>query len=181
MMSRDEQIDHLLNRQAIDDCLTRFCRGMDRFDKALYLSAFFDDAIVAAGPFVGSAEACWDWAQPMHEEGQILTQHALLNRTIEIDGDSAHSECYYLFVARNQDESVMLAGGRYIDRLEQRDGEWRIALRTNQVEWSGMPPAFPPPFSDIADIALNGVSRRDTDDPSYWRPLENRRARTDQD
>jgi SnoaL-like domain len=174
-----DRLQSLLDRQDIADCLTRFSRGMDRFDREIYLSAFHDDAVIAAGPFVGSAADCWDWAKPMHAAGQVLTHHSLLNNTVEIDGDTAHSETYYQFVARNHPweegggETVMLAGGRYIDRLERRDGEWRIALRTNIIEWSFLQPAMPLPFGDVPDIATNGVSARDRRDPSYQRPLVN--------
>ncbi|UVO52625.1 nuclear transport factor 2 family protein [Sphingomonas sp. SUN039] len=175
----DLRLQNLLDRQDILDCLTRFSRGMDRFDRAIYLSAFHDDAVIAAGPFVGSAADCWDWAKPMHEAGQVLTHHSLLNNTVEIDGDTAHSETYYQFVARNHPweegggETVMLAGGRYIDRLERRGGAWKIALRTNIIEWSCIQPAMPLPFGDVPDIGANGVSARDQSDPSYQRPLLN--------
>jgi hypothetical protein len=185
IMANDARIQALIDRQDIADCLTRFSRGMDRFDRDIYLSAFHDDAVIAAGPFVGSAGDCWDWAIPMHRDGQVLTHHSLLNNTTDINGDTAHSETYYQFVARNHPwekgggETVMLAGGRYIDRLERRDGVWRIALRTNIIEWSCIQPAMPLPFGDVPDIAANGVSARDRSDPSYERPLVNRRkART---
>lgn len=173
----------LIDRQQILDCLTRFCRGMDRFDRELYLSAFHDDAEVAAGPYVGDAAGCWAWAVPMHEAGQVLTHHALLNHSVEIDGDGAHSETYYQFAARNYpfepggSETVMLAGGRYIDRLERRGGAWKIALRTNLIEWSCLQPSLPPPFGHVVGIGDNGVSARDKSDPSYNRPLVNRRAK----
>ena len=176
MGARREALNALLDKQAIREALEAFSRGMDRFDREAYLSAFHDDAEMAAGPFVGSARDCWDWAVPMHEEGQLLTHHSLLNITIDLDGDTAHTETYYMFVARNRDETVVLAGGRYVDRFEKRNGDWRIALRTNIIEWATMPPAIPPPFSEVADIALNGVSSRSKDDPSYLRPLVNRRA-----
>jgi hypothetical protein len=175
------RLQHMIDRQDIHDCLLRFCRGMDRFDRTLYLSAFHDDAEIAAGPYVGDAAGCWDWAQPMHAAGQILTHHLLLNHHVDIDGDTAHSECYYQFVARNHPwepgggETVMLAGGRYIDRLERRAGAWKIALRTNIIEWSCLQPAMPLPFGDVPDIGANGVSARDHSDPSYQRPLVNRR------
>jgi hypothetical protein len=181
MANNMDRIQNLLDRQDILDCLTRFSRGMDRFDRDCYLSAFHHDAVIAAGPFVGSAAACWDWAVPMHQLGQILTHHSLLNNTVEIDGDTAHSETYYQFVARNHPweegggETVMLAGGRYIDRLERRGGAWRITLRTNVIEWSCLQPSLPLPFGDVSDIAVNGVSARDRSDPSYQRPLTNRR------
>jgi SnoaL-like domain len=173
------RLQTLIDRQDILDCLTRFSRGMDRFDRALYLSAFHEDAVMAAGPFVGSAVDCWNWAVPMHEAGQVLTHHSLLNNTTEIEGDIAHSETYYQFVARNRPweegggETVMLAGGRYIDRLERRDGAWKIALRTNVIEWSCLQPAMPLPFGDVPDIGANGVPARDKSDPSYQRPLTN--------
>ncbi len=174
---REARLDALLDRQDILDCLIRFSRGMDRFDRDCYLSAFWDDGEMAAGPFVGTPAECWDWAVPMHEAGQILTHHSLLNTTTQIEGSIAHSETYYIFVARNRDESVWQAGGRYIDRLEKRGDTWKIALRTNIIEWGCLPPAMPIPFGDVPDIALNGVSSRSKDDPSYARPLINRRLR----
>lgn len=169
------RLERAADKLEISECLTRFSRGMDRFDRALYLSAFHADAVMAAGPFVGSVGDCYDWAMPMHEAGQVLTHHSLLNNTVDIDGDTAHSETYYLFVARNRDESLWMAGGRYIDRLERRDSEWKIALRTNLIEWGCLPPAMPLPFGDVPDIAANGVSSRGKDDPSYQRPLVNKR------
>lgn len=176
---RERRLDELLDKQDIRECLVRFSRGMDRFDRDTCLSAFWDDAEMAAGPFVGSAADCWDWAVPMHDAGQILTHHALLQTTIDLDGDTAHAETYYQFVGRNRDESLWIAGGRYIDRLERRGGEWRIALRTNVIEWACQPPAMPIPFADVPDIAANGVSSRSRGDPSYQRPLTNRRAPND--
>ena len=172
----DARIGALLDKQDIHEALTRFSRGMDRFDRDLFLSAFHDDAEMAAGPYVGSVQGCWDWAVPMHEAGQVLTHHSLLNVTIDLDGDTAHTETYYMFVARNRDESLVLAGGRYIDRFERRGGAWKIALRTNMIEWSCLPSPIPLPFGDVPDIAANGVSSRSPDDPSYMRPLVNRRA-----
>ena len=44
----------------------------------------------------------------------------------EIDGDVAHAETYWFYGAKNRDGSNWLAGGRYLDRLERRDGAWRI-------------------------------------------------------
>ena len=170
------KLQRLTDRQDILDCLTRFCRGTDRFDRELFLSAFHDDATIAAGPFVGGPVALYDWAIPMHEAGQIATHHNMLNFTCDIVGDTAHTETTYIFVGRNRDESVWTAGGRYIDRIERRGGEWRIALRTNLIEWSTLPQAVPLPFADVPDLYANGAPARDRSDPSYARPLVNVRA-----
>lgn len=172
---RQARLDQLLDRQDIVDCLTRFSRGMDRFDRELFLSAFHTDAVIAAGAYVGGPVELYDWASALHEQGQVATHHNLLNLTVEIDGDTAHTEQYYLFVGRNRDETNWIAGGRYIDRLERRDGAWRIAVRTNTIEWSGMVPTMALPFSDVPDIDGNGPAARSKADPSYQRPLVNRR------
>lgn len=172
------RLEELLDRQDIHDCLTRWCRAMDRFDRELFLSAFHPDAVCAAGPFVGGPEALYDWASGLHDQWQSATQHDILNHSCEIDGDIAHTETYYLYVARNRDESLTLAGGRYIDRIERRDGAWKIAVRCNVIEWACAPPAIPLPFAEVPDIAENGVAARSREDISYRRPLTNRRRRT---
>ncbi len=174
---KSSRLQLLLDRQDILDCLVCFSRGMDRFDRPLFLSAFHGDAIISAGPFVGGAAELYEWASQLHQQGQTATQHNLLNHSCEIDGDVAHAETYYLFVARNRDDSNWLAGGRYIDRLERRQGQWKIACRTNAIEWSGSAPSMAIPYADVADLHLNGVPSRNREDPSYQRPLVNRRQR----
>ncbi len=176
-MTNPERLAQLCDRQDILDCLVRFGRGMDRFDRDLFLSAFHSDAEVAAGVFVGAPDVLYDWARGLHEEGQEATHHNLLNHSCDLDGDVAHTETYYLFVGRNRDESNWIAGGRYIDRFERRDGQWKIAVRNTVVEWSGMVPTMAIPFSDLPGVNDNGAPSRNTDDPSYQRPLTNKRAR----
>jgi hypothetical protein len=169
------RLEHLLDRQEILDCLTRFSRGMDRFDREVFLSAFHSDALIAAGDFVGGPVPLFEWASRLHSQGQSATHHNLMNITCDLDGDVAHTETYYLFVGRNRDESNWIAGGRYIDRLERRAGAWKIALRTNAIEWSGIVPTMGIPFADVPGINLNGTPSRDKQDPSYRRPLINQR------
>jgi hypothetical protein len=164
--SREERIQDLLDKQDILEALTRFSRGLDRFDRELFLSAFWDDAEIVAGPYAGSAAGCWDWAVPLHEAGQSATQHGLLNVTYDIAGDTAHVETYYLFVGRNRDDTTWLAGGRYVDRFARRGGNWRIALRTNAIEWSTMLPS----------MFIPSPTPRNHHDISYRRPLTNRSA-----
>ena len=148
---------------------------MDRFDRELFLSAFHPDAMIAVGEFVGGPKALYDWASVMHAQGQSATHHNLLNHSVEIDGDLAHCETYYLFVGRNRDETNWVAGGRYLDRLERRNENWKIAFRTNAIEWSGLVTTINLPFAEVPDLHLNGLASRSKDDPSYHRPLTNKR------
>lgn len=171
------RLEHMLDRQDILDCLTRVGRGMDRFDRQLFLSAYHPDAVIDAGQLVASPEAAYDNGAELHAHGQISTLHNLLSHTCEIDGNVAHCETYFLYTGRNRDETNWMAGGRYIDRLERREGQWKIALRCTVMEWSGViPPAVVPLFDQVPNMHLNGIPSRSSEDISYRRPLTNRRA-----
>jgi hypothetical protein len=52
---------------------------------------------------------------------------------------------------------------------------WGIVVRTTVIEWSGMVPTMPLPFAEVPDIDGNGAPSRSEADPSYQRPLVNRR------
>jgi hypothetical protein len=172
-------MEDLLDRHGILECLRKVARGMDRFDRDLFLSAFHSDAIIDAGALVGTPAEVYEQATGLHAHGQSCTHHNLLNHSCEIDGDVAHAETYYLYVGRNRDETNWAAGGRYIDRVEQRQGTWKIALRCTVVEWSGMiPSTVVPLFENVPDLHLNGEPSRSREDLSYRRPLINKRPMT---
>jgi hypothetical protein len=178
MHDRDAKIDALLAKQEIWECLVAQSRATDRCDRELYLSTFHDGAILSAGPFVGSAEEMFEWAGAFQDQTYSATFHKLLQQSCDIDGDVAHTETYYLFVGCVLGgETNILAGGRYIDRFERKDGRWGMMLRNNFVEWTSAVPAMGNPLGEIADIGLNGVAAKDRSDASYIRPLVNRRAR----
>jgi len=177
-------LQQLLDRQAIQDCLLRYTRGVDRLDRELLLSAYHADAIDDHGAFVGAPAAFADWALPHHREHQRSTHHLILNHSCELDGDTAHSETYCLYVGVNRGGSVDLIGNRYIDRLARRGGHWAILRRVCVVEWVSSLPgesALEPNMraAVAALMAGSGVSR-DRDDLSYRRPLEIDKPRTDQ-
>jgi hypothetical protein len=170
------RLQELLDRQDILDCLTRISRGIDRFDRELFLSGYHADALIDAGQFVADAAQVYDGGAALHEEGQSSTIHNLTNHTCEINGTVAHAETYWLYTGVNRDGTNWVAGGRYVDRLERRDGGWKVAFRCTLLEWSGMiPNANVPLFENVTDAQLNGIAARSKEDPSYRRPLTNRR------
>ena len=170
------RLEQLLARHDILDCVTRISRGIDRFDRELFLSGYHPDAIIDAGEFVGDPAKVYDGGAALHEQGQATTLHHLTNHTCEIHGDVAHAETYWQYSGRNRDGTNWVAEGRYVDRLECRAGEWRIAFRCTLLEWSGMVPvATVPLFEKAIDAHVNGMSSRSKEDPSYRRPLINRR------
>jgi len=172
---REARLDALLDRQEIADCISSMSRGTDRCDRDLFLSAFHDDAVMSAGPFVGGPAELYDWSYKLQKDAYRSTYHGLLNQRFDIDGDTAHAETYYLFVGSTEDTNIV-AGGRYVDRFERREGRWAIAMRSTFVEWTSAVPAMDSPLGDIGDLALNGLPAQDKSDPSYQRPHVNRRA-----
>jgi hypothetical protein len=172
------RLGELLDRQDIHDCIKRVSRAIDRFDRDLFLSAYHADAVIDAGALVAGPAEVYESGAALHEAGQSATIHHLTNHLCEIAGDEAHAETYFLYVGRNRDGSNWAAGGRYSDRLERRGGAWKIAFRCTIMEWSGMIPETQVPlFRDVPDVHLNGAPSRSREDPSYRRPLTNRRER----
>jgi ketosteroid isomerase-like protein len=166
-----ERVQELLDRKAILDCLQRYARGIDRHDADLVASCYHPDAVDDHGLYVGSGRGLAEWANNEAHRGSIRHQHHLTNHSVEIDGDTAHAETYYLVVMRSESGAVTLGSGRYLDRFERRAGEWRIAARVVIVETSSDLGA-----SDMSDLdRAFAPPAQDHSDPSYQRPLVVRR------
>jgi ketosteroid isomerase-like protein len=169
----ESMIRELHDRQAIRDKIYAYCRGVDRMDRALLLSAYHPDAIDDHGIFVGGPEAFADWAFALHSSLQYTHQHVVTNHSCELDGDVAHTETYWMFAGMHHDGNMLsLGGGRYIDRFEKRDGQWKIAARKCVPDWGGVPgPSWLSAEGAMA-LASGGRIARDRSDSSYERPLE---------
>lgn len=100
--------------------MERYARGIDRQDRVLLRSAYYDGAVDDHVGFVGEVDDFIDWALAYHGS-QTRYQHYLLNHTADIDGDQAHAETYYLFVGTDREPAnhLTVSGGRYVDRLER--------------------------------------------------------------
>jgi ketosteroid isomerase-like protein len=175
----------LKDRQDIRDCLSRYARGVDRFDRELLLSAYHPDAVDDHGKFLGGPEEFWDWAFNQHSKVHLSHQHVLGTHSCDVSGDTAHAETYYMFVSMNREGPAMsMTGGRYIDRLEKRQGEWKIAYRICTRDWAMMEER--PDFDDLSTFTstrhllsaevrsfMNAgfAPHRDSSDASYRRPL----------
>lgn len=171
-----ERVARLEARAEILDCIQRYARGMDRRDRPLLRSAYHDDAVDDHVGFVGPVEDFIDWAFAYHST-QTRYQHYLLNHTAEVNGDEAHAETYYLFVATDREPAnhMTLSGGRYVDRFERRDGRWAIVDRVCVVEWNAESTSV---LTEEILALLPDIksATHDRSDPSYTRPLTAARA-----
>jgi hypothetical protein len=166
------ELQQLIDRQQIHDCIVRYCSGVDRFDREMVRGVYHPDAMDDHGAFVGTADEFIDWAFAYHAKYQHHHKHYVLNHRCELDGDTAHTETYWIFSGKNRvGPDLSLSGGRYLDRFEKRDGKWAIAARKCVIEWNSSLAELPMPQQNLDAYAATGVPLRDRNDPSYQRPL----------
>ncbi|OAK64501.1 hypothetical protein A3K87_13990 [Variovorax paradoxus] len=129
-------LQSLLDREAIRDCLLRYCRGIDRCDEDALRSAYWEDATDCHGAWNGSSAGFIAQALPRLRQGGRRV-HQITNVLIELHGDLAAVESSFLALqstAAQPDRETFLCG-RYADRFERRGGEWRVAARTVVYDW----------------------------------------------
>lgn len=139
MTVQERSLDALFDRQEIHDVLVKYARGVDRGDADLVAAAYHPDAVEDhGGTFKGPAS---DYVEMLREvlPNAPRMSHIITNIIIELDGDKALTECYFLTFSRRETredsfDSFTLA--RAIDNFEKRDGAWRIAHRRIAWEWN---------------------------------------------
>lgn len=132
-----DDVEALLDRERIRDCLARLARGEDRRDAVLIESAFWPDATTDYGVFQGDFAAYLEWVVP-GADAITNTQHVLGQSYFELSGSGIKVETQvisYHRVDMGAGERDTCIGGRYLDRFERRDGAWRIAARTMLYDW----------------------------------------------
>lgn len=168
-ISLEDGIRELLAREAIRDCLYRYCRGIDRMDEAALRSAYWPDGEDRHGPYQGSAVGFIDWALatlPSIERGI----HQIHNILIEFREGGAAVESYFsAFQRQPGPEGGMKQWdmkGRYLDWFVERDGEWRVLRRQVVFDWVEELPL--PTASEAERFGLRQpIGSRWPDDPVY--------------
>jgi hypothetical protein len=129
----------LADREAIRDCIHRYCRAVDRIDVELMLSVFWPDATDEHGNFTARSAREWvDNAVAVLETIEV-TSHVMGNIMIDIQGDVAEVESYVRTIHRTPKPDGQrydhVSSSRFIDRFEKRDDEWRIKNRVVVRDW----------------------------------------------
>jgi hypothetical protein len=162
--------DELADREAIRDCLFRYCRGIDRSDPDLLSSAYWPGAMDYHTGFTGTVEEFVEWAMPRLAEMQDAV-HMIANILIRLDGEKAKAETYLWSVSimpGDEPRQVMVCG-RYLDKFEKRDDEWRIAERVVVHDWFEEGPVTRD--WSIGPFGMSGLERgalRGEDKSSSW-------------
>jgi len=184
----DERLEELLAKQAITEVIHCYARAIDRMDEALLRSVFHPGSRHAhffEGPssdpsLPSSPEVPGDFVA--FALGLLSTfsrtHHQLGNTLIRLqDSATAVAETYFTAYHRLRavgdplaspdafdNEMDWFVGGRYLDRFELRDGQWKIVERTGMTDWVRLDPASSRGFGDIAPET---IGKRAPDDLVY--------------
>ena len=153
--------------EQIRRCIYAYARGLDRLDRTLLGAQFWPDAEVDygriyRGPVTGFIEVALAFQGAMRD-----TQHLVGNVLIALETPHASVESYvqaaHVLTERGE-RTQLLVGARYLDRFERRGAEWRIAYRSEVIDWARKVPILEDWF-ELNEELPKGT--RGSADPSY--------------
>lgn len=140
----DEQLQRLLDKQAIAEVLYRRARAGDRADAELAHACYHPGATERHGVFDGEAADFIDrvsFTRP--REGSPIKGmfHVVCNILVDFEGlDAAFVEAYHVAWCQMSDGTDATIGGRYLDRFTREGGKWAIRHRDVIFDFSRMDP-----------------------------------------
>jgi ketosteroid isomerase-like protein len=131
--------DTLADRSEITVLSTTYACAVDQLDTDRLISTFTPDAVLEGPNFYYHGHVEIASIIAILDEMFVYTWHAVHNVDVRIDGDAATSETYctarHLNKSNDDDREVMTMTIRYHDRLTKQDGIWKIARRSQTLEW----------------------------------------------
>lgn len=184
------QLTSCLDRAAIENQLGLYCRAIDRLDIVLLRSVYHPDAVDDHGAIKANAHEFAEQIISMLGDLCVYTMHTVTHSVIDVTGNTATSESYYLAVhtiapgreavskffgdayADTQQAAGLidrrheyLCSGRYLDQWQKRGENWRIASRRITNEWGVCRPEQM--VSEGVPGAFTLTGSRDREDPVY--------------
>lgn len=156
LLSRMEKLER---ERALLRLLNDYGRAIDYGDQPGWLDLFAEDAMLEiryreglvpptyGGPdvsgaslvYVGHAQLATFIAAHSHAPASYH-KHIITGTRLDVAGDGATAESYFLRVDERGGSPVIVASGRYIDRFSRSaDARWRFAARLAEVE-ARLPP-----------------------------------------
>ena len=171
----DQRLDLVADKQEIYELSCTYMRGQDRLDPEAHRSVFWDDAWCAYGIYEGGPDGFVEFAQ--NALGPHKSNHHMIGQVqIDVQADEAFGEVYYQAFHRLVDEGGgecdLFISGRYVDRYERRGGVWKIAYRSELVDWVRAEAAADASFRNSAMLA----GGRKPDDALYDRERMRKRS-----
>lgn len=177
-LANPDPLNELLAKQSLHELMSSYCRAVDRADEHALLALFHPEAIVNGGIVNGTAAAFASGVANWLRTNAPVAFHTITNEYFEVHGDHATGECYVLALnatsgaAGNTDT---ITAGRYLDRFERRQGQWKFIEHTFVMDCN-----INQPSSAVFDDAIHPPGRMrgaySPDDPSaaFWRRSRSR-------
>ena len=165
-------LEELIVRQRLHELTARFSRAADRLDAAAMEALFHPDALVDSGVVCGRPDYfASEFVRWVRQNAHVIF-HLVSSELFQVDGSRARGESYVLALSRlraefvNQSADVdVVTAGRYLDRFERRQGEWKFTERRFVLDYSMSRAAEgQPPDRSVAAEGRGGFAPHD---PSY--------------
>ncbi|MEV5238449.1 nuclear transport factor 2 family protein [Streptomyces cinnamoneus] len=131
------------SHRAIENLIARYAELVDDGDFAGVGTLLADATFTGSGGPVRGRDAIEGMFRDtviVYADGTPRTQHVTTNVAIEVDerADTAVARSYVTVLQALPDLPLQpIAGGRYHDRFERRDGQWRFAERRVRINLVG--------------------------------------------
>lgn len=136
--AEQSQLQELLDREAIRECLYTYSRGIDRRDETALRAAYWPEATDRHGPYSGTAKQFIDTALTVLVNAPRMV-HMIGNVSILLKGQHAAVESYFHAYQHDRDGEgrlrATILAGRYVDHFEKRGSQWRVLNRTVVYDW----------------------------------------------
>ncbi|QKS00625.1 nuclear transport factor 2 family protein [Sphingomonas sp. CL5.1] len=139
-------MQRLIDKDEIRDAIVRYAHGVDRGDWEMVRSGYHPDAYDAHGEYCGGVDGLLRWLDERFA-GVDNSMHFLGQSLFEFAGPELAlvETCFVSHRLRAPtsaeasdlapDDAIVREGwGRYVDRFERRNGQWRVAHRTVVME-----------------------------------------------
>lgn len=160
-----DRVDRLESWHAIYDLLCDYMRGQDRLDAVLHRSVFHDDATTDYGEgWRGDADGFVVFAQGVLRP-HAANHHMIGQVRIDFEDENlafgeVYFQAFHRVVAKDGEQDLFVAG-RYVDRYERRGAMWKIAHRSELVDWVRTEPATDSLSPDVSRFPLGARAPHD--------------------
>ena len=138
----NEELQRLIDEQAIMRTMNRYCRALDSGLADEWVDVFTDDAVfdtvLPDGTVYGHLTSREEFRSFIDDNPRlpiVAPKHVMSNPRIELDGTKARVESTFLYLLQTPGAPpLVVAWGHYHDQLRKEDGRWRIAERIATTE-----------------------------------------------
>lgn len=165
-------LQQLLDKQAILELVNTYCRAADRHDHALMRTLYHEDATDDHGSFFKGLAMEFIDKLPAIQAPMAILHHNVTTVNIRFNPDNpcqAEGEVYLIAfhqIKTEQGLMDLLIGGRYLDRYEKRQNQWKFSHRAVLADWANL---HNPTIVNLDNPIIAGahIGKPGEADPSY--------------